>query len=95
MNNKFFNSNFISDNSSNFGVLQVNFSIDELLKLNKGKKVNVVMFFPNSIEKEFNGILEITGKDHITLSEPSTGKWNVLPINFIEYIVFDENINYS
>lgn len=93
MNNKFFNSNFISDNSSNFNVHQVDYSIDELLRLNNGKKVSVFMAFPN--EKEFSGILEVTGRDHITLSEPSTGKWNVLPINFIQYIIFDENINYS
>ena len=51
------------------------------------------MSFPS--EKVFSGILEVTGRDYVTLSEPSTGKWNVLPTNFIQYIVFDEIINYS
>lgn len=84
MENRFFNSNFITSS----------YSINELLKFNKGKKVCVILVFPSG-EKEFSGILECTGVDHITLSEPSTGKWNVLPICFIGCILFDENINYS
>ena len=68
--------------------------IENLLRLNKGKEVKVYMIFPNSNEKEFNGILESSGRDFIIISEPSTGKWEVLPMMYIEFITFDEKVNY-
>jgi len=70
--------------------------IENLLKINQGKKVKIYMTFPNSEElKEFSGIIEQSGHDYIILSEPSTGKWKLLPIIFLNYITFDENINYE
>ena len=98
MNNTYFNKNIFPDNSIkpiNYNIPQKELLVEEVLKLNKGKKVTVYMIFPNTIEKEFKGILEVTGKDHIALSEPSTGNFHILPFNYIEYITFDENINYS
>lgn len=72
--------------------------IENILRLNKGKQVRVHMTFPDSNDfrdREFNGIIEQSGRDHIILSEPSTGKWQLLLMIYVDFITFDENINYS
>lgn len=72
--------------------------IENILRLNKGKKVRVHMTFPDSTEwrdLEFNGIIEQSGRDHIILSEPNTGVWQLLFMIYVDYISFDEPINYS
>ena len=72
--------------------------IENILRLNKGKKVRVHMTFPDSNswrDLEFDGIIEQSGRDHIILSEPSTGKWQLLLMIYVDYISFDEKINYS
>ena len=71
-------------------------NIETILKINKGKQVKIYMTFPYINEiREFKGIIEQTGNDYITLSEPSTGAWNLLPLIYLNYITFDENINYN
>lgn len=72
--------------------------IENILRLNKGKKVRVHQTFPDSNEwrdLEFKGIIEQAGRDHIILSDPSTGVWQVLLMIYVDYISFDEQINYS
>lgn len=72
--------------------------IENILRLNKGKKVRIHMTFPDSIEfrdREFVGIIEESGRDHIILSEPSTGNWQLLLMIYVDFISFDEKINYS
>ena len=71
--------------------------IEHILRLNIGKKVRVHMTFPDSIEwrdREFIGIVEQAGRDHIILSEPDTGKWQLLLMIYVDFISFDEKINY-
>lgn len=101
MNNTYFNKEIFPE--KNFQPIKpitnymptCNATIENVLKLNTGKKINVYMLFPNSNEKNFQGILEVTAQDHITVSEPQTGIWHMLPYNYIEYITFEENINYT
>jgi len=70
--------------------------IEELIKFNKGKKLTIHMGFPNSNEqKDIIGILEQSNDEYITLSNPQTGVWHLLPTIYIDYITFDENINYN
>lgn len=72
--------------------------IENILRLNRGKKVTVHMTFPDSNEfrdKEFRGIIEQAGRDHIILSDPSTGNWFLLLMIYVDYITFDEKINYN
>lgn len=72
--------------------------IENILRLNKGKKVRIHMTFPDSTEfrdREFVGIIEQSGRDHIILSDPTTGKWFLLLMLYVNFITFDENINYS
>ena len=68
--------------------------IENILRINKGKDVKVYMSYPVSGDKEYSGIIENTGKDYLLISEPSTGKWYMLPIMYLNYITFNEKINY-
>ncbi len=71
-------------------------TIENILRTNKGKQAKIYMTFPYINEiKEFSGIIEQNGNDYIVLSEPRTGKWNLLPLIYLSYITFDENINYN
>lgn len=72
--------------------------IENILRLNKGKQVHIHMTFPDSNEfrdREFSGIIEQSGRDHIILSDPATGKWYLLLIIYLDFITFDEPIKYS
>lgn len=72
--------------------------IENILRMNKGKKVTIHMTFPDSVEfkdREFSGIIEQSGRDHIILSDPSTGKWFLLLMIYVDFITFDEKINYN
>jgi len=72
--------------------------IENILRLNRGKQVRIHMTFPDSNEfrdREFSGIIEQSGRDHIIISEPQTGKWQLLLMIYVDFITFDENINYS
>lgn len=72
--------------------------IENILRMNKGKKVTVHMTFPDSEQfkdREFSGIVEQSGRDHIILSDPSTGKWLLLLMIYVDFITFDEKINYN
>ena len=72
--------------------------IENILRMNKGKKVRVHMTFPDSNEfrdREFIGIIEQAGRDHLILSEPDTGKWELLLMIYVDFITFDEPINYN
>ena len=62
---------------------------------NKGKKINIYASFSNINEiKEFKGILEYSDTSNIVLSNPTDGKWYLIPKKYIDYIVFEEAINY-
>lgn len=71
--------------------------IENILRLNKGKIGRFYMSFPDSVEfkdKVFTGVIEQSGRDHIIISDPSTGKWYLLLIIYLDYVEFDEKINY-
>ena len=72
--------------------------VENILRLNKGKKVRVHYTVPDSTEwrdLEFNGIIEQSGRDHLIISDPATGNWQLLLMIYVVYISFDEKINYS
>lgn len=69
--------------------------IENILRLNRGKKVEIYASYPDSDEwrnKIFSGIIEQSGRDHIILSDPSTGNWYLILIIYVNYIKFDERI---
>ncbi len=72
--------------------------IENILRLNKGKRVRAFFSFPDSNEwkdKIFTGIVEEAGRDHLILSDPTTGNWYLLLMIYLNYVEFDERINYS
>ncbi|WP_413229882.1 spore coat protein GerQ [Halobacillus litoralis] len=72
--------------------------IENILRLNSGKPATVYMTFENNDQwnaKVFKGIVEAAGRDHIILSDPQTGKRYLLLMVYLDYITFDEEINYN
>lgn len=72
--------------------------IENILRLNKGKHVKVYMTFENNTEwnaKIFQGRIEAAGRDHLILSEPNSGKRYLLLMIYLDYVEFDEPINYE
>lgn len=70
--------------------------IENILRLNLGKVVSVYMNFENSQwgSKIFKGKLEAAGKDHIIISDTSTNMRYLLLTIYLNYVTFDEEINY-
>ena len=70
--------------------------IENILRLNLGKIVSVYMNFENSQwgSKIFKGKLEAAGKDHIIISDVSTNMRYLLLTIYLNYVTFDEEINY-
>ena len=72
--------------------------IENILRLNCGKKVSVYQSFADAGEwkdRIFTGIIEQSGKDHIILSDPTTGNWYLLLMIYVDFIKFEERINTS
>lgn len=72
--------------------------IENILRLNKGKVASFYMTFPDSLEwrdRVFTGVVEQAARDHIVVSDSKTGKWYLLLTIYLDYIVFDEKINYK
>jgi spore germination protein Q len=72
--------------------------IENILRLNKGKLTTVYATFENNREwnaKIFKGIIEAAGRDHLILSDPQSGTRYLLPMIYVDYITFDEEIEYE
>lgn len=69
--------------------------IENILRLNLGKTATIYMTFENDKEQVFKGILQAAGRDHIIISDPETGKRHLLLMVYLDYITFDEEINYT
>ncbi len=92
MNNYNYNQSYYNND------LQEQSYIENILRLNKGKKVRIHMTFPDSNEfrdKVFTGVIEQSGRDHIILSDSTTGNWYLLLLIYLDYIEFNEKINTS
>lgn len=70
--------------------------IENILRLNLGKIISVYMNFEDSQwgSKIFKGKLEAAGKDHIIISDPATNMRYLLLTIYLNYITFDEEVNY-
>lgn len=71
--------------------------IENILRLNLGKIATIYMTFENNREwnaKIFKGKLEAAGRDHIIISDPQTGMRYLLLMVNLDYITFDEELNY-
>lgn len=72
--------------------------IENILRLNKGKLVTVFATFEGNTQwnaKEFKGIIEAAGRDHVILSDPQVGTRYLIPMVAVDYITFSEEIEYE
>ncbi len=71
--------------------------IENILRLNRGKKAKFHITVPGSSEwqdRVFEGIIEQSGRDHIIVSNPSTGEWYLILMIYLDFVTFDEAINF-
>jgi len=72
--------------------------VENILRLNRGKAATFYMTYENNSEwnaKIFKGIIEAAGRDHIVISDPSTGMRYLLLMLNLDYVTFDEPIEYA
>ncbi|TLS36663.1 spore coat protein GerQ [Pseudalkalibacillus caeni] len=69
--------------------------IENILRLNRGKVAKVYMTFETKETKVFTGVIEAAGRDHIVLSDPQSERRYLLLMVYLDYITFDEEIEYS
>ena len=66
--------------------------------MNKGKFGRFYCTFPDSNDwrdSVFNGIIQQAGRDHLIVKNPNTGKTYLILMIYLNYVEFDENINYN
>ena len=72
--------------------------IENILRLNKGRKVKAYVSFPDSTEWKnsiFSGLIEEAGKDHLIIKDTLSGNWYLIRILYLDYVEFMEPINYN
>ena len=72
--------------------------IENILRLKKKKKVKAYVSYPDSLDWKdsiYNGIIEQAGRDHLIISNPETGKWYLILMIYLNFVEFDEKINYT
>lgn len=90
--------NFNQDYSQGTSLPMEQSYIENILRLNKGKMAKAYVSFPDSTEwrnKVFAGRIEEAGRDHLIISNPNTGEWDLILMIYLNYVTFDEKINYS
>ena len=97
MNNDYFKNNSVNDIiNKNKQVLQNSINLNDILNKNIGKKVVVYQSFNNKEENNiFNGIIENCGDDYIILSDPNFGNWYLFFTKYLNFIKFEEEINFN
>jgi spore germination protein Q len=72
--------------------------IENILRINKGKLVTVYATFENNNQwnaKTWKGVIEAAGRDHLIISDPETGQRLLLPMVYLDFVTFSEEIDYS
>ena len=72
--------------------------IENILRLNKGRKVKAYVSYPDSSawqNKIYEGIIEEAGKDHLIIYDNANNLWYLIRIIYLNYVEFMEPIIYS
>lgn len=72
--------------------------IENILRLNRGKIATIYMTFENNEEwnaKVFRGVVEAAGRDHVILRDPESNTRYILLMIYVDYITFDEELEYD
>lgn len=96
------NTNYPNNNQNDYieknGILNEDSYIENILRLNRKKKAKIFASFPDSQEyrdRIYDGIIEEAGKDHLIVSSPQTGDWYLIPLIYVNWVEFEEKLNYS
>ena len=71
--------------------------IENILRLNKGKKVKAYVSYPESSawqNKIYDGIIEQAGRDHLIIRDVKNNIWYLIRMIYLNYVEFEERINY-
>ena len=88
----------ISVNEVKVPLAQEQSYIENILRLNKGKKVKAYVSYPDSSawqNKVYEGVIEEAGKDHLIIRDPLNNNWYLIRIIYLNYVEFMEPITYS
>ncbi len=88
----------IEQNITGAPIVEEQSYIENILRLNRGKIAKFYMSYPDSVEwrdRVFTGTVEAAGRDHIIINDPNSGLWYLLLIIYLNYVEFQEPINYS
>lgn len=81
------------------GMLPIEMSyIENILRLNRQRVATFYMTYENNEKwnaKIFKGVIEAAGRDHIIISDPQTDKRYLLLMVNLDYVTFDEEIDYD
>lgn len=72
--------------------------IENIIRLNRGKLGTFYMTYSDSNEwrdRVYKGVIEAAGVDHIIISDPRDGKRYILLNIYIDWVEFNEEINYE
>lgn len=72
--------------------------IENILRLNLGKVGTFYMTYENNSQwnaKIFKGVVEAAGRDHIIISDPTTGQRTILLMVNLDYATFDQPLVYQ
>lgn len=72
--------------------------IENILRLNKGRKAKAYVSYPDSSawqNKVYEGIIEEAGKDHLIIRDNMNNVWYLIRIIYLNYVEFMEPIIYS
>ncbi len=72
--------------------------IENILRLNRGKLGTFYMTYSDSNEwrdRIYKGVIEAAGIDHIVISDPRDGKRYILLNIYLDWVEFNEEINYE
>lgn len=84
-------------NISNESLTMEQSLIENILRLNKGKKVKVYVSYPESSawqNKIYDGIIEQAGRDHLIIKDVKNNICYLIRMIYLNYVEFEENIIY-
>ena len=71
--------------------------IENILRLNKDKKIKAYVSYPESSawqNKIYDGIIEQAGRDHLIIRDIKNNTWYLIRMIYLNYVEFEEKINY-
>lgn len=81
-----------------FDVVEEQSYIENIIRINRGKMAKFHVTIPGSVEwqdRVFTGVIEQAGRDHVIVSNPNTGEWYLILIIYLDFVTFDEPIDYN